>query len=101
MNWRKPVFMAPSFEDFTSQHDLEDKARNGLAAMKKVAARAGGSALLLMSYNAGATLSLSEDPALIFLRFVGKNSTIEQWRYLYRLDVPPDPNPVPIPPCTR
>ena len=99
--WRKPVFMAPSFEDFTSQHDLEDKARNGLAAMKKVAARAGGSALLLMSYNAGATLSLSDDPALTFLRFIGKDSIAEQWRYLYRLDVPPDPNPVPIPACTR
>ena len=101
VRWRNPVFMAPSHEDFTSQHDLEDKARNSLAAMKKVAARAGGSALLLMSYNAGATLSLSEDPALTFLRFIGKDSIAEQWRYLYRLDVPPDPNPVPIPPCTR
>ncbi len=101
VRWRKPVFMAPSFEDFTSQHDLEDKARNGLAAMKKVAARAGGSALLLMTYTAGATLSLSDDPALTFLRFIGKDAIVEEWRYLYRLDVPPDPNPVPIPACTR
>ena len=99
VRWRKPIFMAPSNQEFNAQNDLEDKARKSLAAMKKVAARAGGSALLLMSYNAGATLSLSEDAALTFLRFIGKNSTIEQWRFLYRIDVPPDPNPTPIPPC--
>ena len=101
VRWRKPVFMAPSDKDFNTQNELEDKARKSLANMKKAAARAGGHALLLMTYNAGATLSLIDEPDLRFLRFIGKDAIDEQWRYLYRLDVPPDPNPTPIPPCTR
>jgi hypothetical protein len=101
VRWRKPVFMGPSKQDFDTQGDLEDKARIGLADMKKAAARAGGRALLVLSYTTGATLSLIEDPSLTFLRFIGKDAIDEQWRYLYALDVPPDPNPTPIPACTR
>lgn len=100
VRWHKPVFMAPSLKDFTSQADLEEKARSSLAQMKKAAARAGGRALILLSYNAGATLSLIEDPELTFLRFIGKDAIDEQWRYLYSLDVPPDPYAVPIPACS-
>jgi len=100
VRWRRPIFMAPSNRDFTAQSALEDKARKRLAEMKKVTARSGGSALLLLSSNVGATLSLIDDPALTFLRFIGRESAEDEWRYLYALDVPPDPDPAPIPPCT-
>jgi len=101
VRWRKPIFMPPKWEDFTPQHVLEEEARQGLEAMKQVAARAGGHALLLLDATVGAKLSSLDDPALGFLRFIGKNSNYDEWRYLYRLNVPPGPDPAPISPCIR
>ena len=101
VRWRRPVFMPPPFKDFEAQEALEDRASRGLGELKKVAARAGGRALLLLDQQVGETIATLDDPALKLLRFIGKDSFVDQMRYLYRLDVPPDPDPAPIPPCTR
>ncbi len=101
VRWRRPVFMPPPFKEFVAQRDMENAARRGLDAMKVVAAHAGGHALLFFDPQVGETISTLEDPALTFLRFIGKDSPYEQRRYLYRLDVPPDPKPAPIPTCAR
>ena len=45
---------------------------------------------------------IADDPALRYEGYFhvgGPRSLMD--RYLYRLDVPPDPNPTPIPPCIR
>ena len=101
VRWRKPIFMAPTGQEFTPQHAYEEYARRGLDEMKKVAARAGGRALLLLDLRVGGILSTIDDPALTFLRYITTASKSRQGSYLYRLDVPPDPNPVPIPACVH
>jgi len=93
--------MAPTGREFSPQHVYEEYARRGLDEMKKVAARAGGRALLLLNLRVGGILSTIDDPALTFLRYITTASKSRQGSYLYRLDVPPDPDATPIPPCTR
>jgi len=100
VRWRRQFFMPPP-PDQMSDANLQAITRNDLADMKAVAARAGGRALLLLDDRVNAFIAEIDDPALTYLRAIGKSSAATQWRYLYRLDVPPDPNPTPIPPCIR
>ena len=71
--------------------------------MKAAAARAGGKALLIFGDRQSIEFHLiADDPALRFERFFHVGGPLGRMdRYLYRLDVPPDPNPAPIPPCIR
>ena len=101
IRWRKPKFLKSPITKPDGERDLVAESRDGLEELKTVAARTGGRLLLLLDSKVAETVSEIEDPALHFLRFIGKDTFSGQWRYLYRLDVPPDPNPVPIPPCTR
>jgi len=101
IRWRRPKVWKSPITNSDGERDMLAESQDGLEELKKEAARTGGRILLLMDGQVAETVSEIEDPALTFLRFIGKNTISGQWRYLYRLDVPPDPNPVPIPPCTR
>jgi len=103
VQWKGPAFMAPG-EFLTPINDATDAAtRQSLNVMKAAATRAGGRALVILGDDPSVTFHLvADDPALRFDRFFhvgGPRGFMD--RYLYRLDVPPDPNPVPIPPCIR
>jgi len=103
VQWRGPPFM-PSGQFVMPINDAtEAAAREALEIMKAAAARAGGRALLIFGDDPSFTFHLVADqPFLRFDRFFhvgGPRSLMD--RYLYRLDVPADPNPVPIPPCMR
>ena len=100
VRWRRNVFMPPP-PDEASLAELQEISRKGLADLKSVAARAGGRALLMLDFRVSVSLTTIDDPALSFVRIIGTRSPEMQRRYLYRLDVPPDPHPVPIPPCIR
>ena len=101
VRWRSPVFMTRGWRQEGSGGPGSDVPHNGLEEMKLMAARAGGRALLVMDSEIGAWFVSMNDPALTFLQFLGTDTPYDSKRYLYRLDVPPDPNPTPIPPCTR
>ena len=100
VRWRRNVFMPPP-PDEASLAEPQEISRKGLADLKSVAARAGGRALLMLDFRVSVSLTTIDDPALSFVRIIGTRSPEMQRRYLYRLDVPPDPHPVPIPPCIR
>ena len=103
VQWKGPVFMAPEASTQKTPEDVAEAMGQALAVMKIAAARAGGRALLIFGDKPADDFHLiAGDPALRFDSFfhVGRpNGRMD--RYLYRLDVPPDPNPVPIPPCIR
>ena len=100
VRWRRPIFMGASWIALDPERRKSDLAGAALAAMKEAAARAGGQALLLLDDEVGALMAQIDDPALTQLRFFAQGASQRQWRHLYRLDVPPDPDPAPIPPCT-
>ena len=103
VQWKGPAFMA-SGQFVTPITDATEAAtRQSLDVMKAAAARAGGRALVILGDDPSVTFHLvADDPALRFDRFFhvgGPRGLMD--RYLYRLDVPPAPHPVPIPPCIR
>ena len=101
VRWRRPIFMGASWIALDPERRKGDLAGGALAAMKAAAARGGGQALLLLDDEVGALMAGIDDPALSHLRFFVQGASQRQWRSIFALDVPPDPNPVPIPPCTR
>ena len=101
VRWRRPKFPDKPILGPDGQSDLIAETRRSLNDLKKVAARTGGRLLLLLDFYVAGLVADADDPDLTFLRFVGKDTVKGSWRYLYRLDVPPDPDPTPIPPCAR
>ena len=101
IRWRHPKFPQPPITGPDGSNDLIDDTRRSLEDLRKVAARTGGRMLLALDYHMAGFVADVDDPTLTFLRFIGKDTNKGQWRYLYRLDVPPDPNPVPIPACVH
>ena len=101
VRWRRPIFMGPSWIALDPERRKGDLAGSALAAMKAAAARAGGQALLLLDDEVGDLMAGIDDPALTQLRFFAQGASRRQWRHIFALDVPPDPNSVPIPPCIR
>ena len=102
IRWRRPIFMGPSWIALDPDRRKVDLIGSGLDELKGVAARAGGQALLIFD-DADLVELISErkDPALTLLREIKAGESDRLYRALYRLDVPPDPNPAPIPPCTN
>ena len=101
VRWRRPIFMGASWIALDPERRKGDLAGGALAAMKAAAARGGGQALLLLDDEVGALMAGIDDPALSHLRFFVQGASQRQWRSIFALDVPPDPKPVPLPPCTR
>ena len=101
VRWRRPTFMGASWIALDPERRKGDLAGSALAAFKAAAARAGGQALLLLDDEVGALMAQINDQALTQLPLFAEGASQKQWRYIFALDVPPDPNPVPIPPCTR
>jgi hypothetical protein len=102
IRWRRPIFMGPSWIALDPERRKVDLIVAALDELKAVAARAGGQALLLFD-DADLVELISErkDPALTLLREIKIGKYERLFRAIYRLDVPPDPNPTPIPPCVR
>ena len=101
VRWRRPIFMGASWIALDPERRKGDLAGSALAAMKAAAARGGGQALLLLDDEVGALMAGIDDPALTQLRFFAQGASRRQWRHIFALDVPADPNPAPIPPCIR
>jgi hypothetical protein len=102
VQWKGPVFMPGEWQDPPITPESEARMRQGLDTMKAAAARAGGKALLIFGGQSIEFHLIADDPALRFERFFHVGGPLGRMdRYLYRLDVPPDPNPAPIPPCIR
>ena len=101
IRWRRPKFPQAPITGPDGSYDLIAETRRSLDDLKKVAAQTGGRLLLLLDSHVAELVADADDPTLTFLRFIGKDTISGQWRYLYRLDVHPDPNPAPIPACTR
>ena len=102
VRWRSPIFLSRSWIARDPDRRAKDPIGSALTEMKEVAARAGGRALLLFDDPEVADLmSKLNDPALSLLRIVMPEGSERLYRSVYRLDVPPDPNPTPIPPCIR
>ncbi len=100
IRWRRPKFPDLPILRPNEQIGLVAEPRQSLAALKMIAAQTGGRVFMLLDHRAAAAFSQIEEPAISFLRFLGKDAMSHQWRYLYRLDVPPDANPTPIPACS-
>ena len=102
IRWRRPIFMGPSWIALDPDRRKVDLIGSALDELKAVAARAGGQALLIFD-DADLVELISErkDPALTLLREIKAGESDRLFRALYRLDVPPDTNPTPIPPCTN
>ena len=104
VQWKGPVFMVPDTQSLTVAAQTLAEKRKALDILKTVAARAGGKALVILDRVAGDSLHwIADDPALHYDRYlqIGGPTSHSGDRYLYRIDVPPDPNPAPIPPCIR
>ena len=103
VQWKGPLFRIRNLDPFAMDAQTMAEQRKALDALKAAAGRAGGKALLILDEIVGDSFHLlADDPALRFERYFfigGRRITLD--RYLYRLDVPPDPNPTPIPPCIR
>jgi hypothetical protein len=101
VQWKGPVFRIRKEDEFPIDGKIMAEKRKALEIMKAAAARAGGKALLILDENAEESFHwIADDPALSYDRYIsigGLRITMD--RHLYRLDVPPDPNPAPIPPC--
>ena len=101
IHWRFPIFLSYQWVAIDPVQRETHKYEIGLAELKKVAARAGGHALLLLSSseNEEGLVSLN-DPDLKFLSRVKLGEAEDrQIRSLYRLDVTADEKPMPIPLC--
>ena len=101
IRWRMPkVANAPTRGPMGNENRI-GVTTESIAELKKVAARTGGRLFLLLDFWASATLQEIDDPSVSYVAFVGRRNPKHQWRYIFRLDVPSDPDPAPIPPCTR
>ena len=101
IRWRRQKGGDQPISNSNGERDLIALTQRSLDELKKAAAQTGGRLLLLLDYYVAEHVAQTGDLTLTFLRFIGKDTVSGNWRYLYRLDVPPDPNPVAIPACTR
>jgi hypothetical protein len=102
IRWRRPIFMSSSWIALDPERRKVDLIGAALDELKAVAARAGGQALLLFDEaDLVELVAERKDPALTLLRDIKIGKYERLFRAVYRLDVPPDPNPTPIPPCIR
>ena len=103
VQWKGPVFRIPNKEAFAMDEKTMAKKLKALEILKAAAARAGGKALLILDEIVVDSFHwIADDPALSYERYIFTGGRrITMGRYLYRLDVPPDPNPTPIPSCTN
>ena len=100
IRWRRPIFMSSSWIALDPDRRKVDLIGAALDELKAVAARAGGEALLIFDEaDLVELISERKDPALTLLREIKIGKYERLFRAIYRLDVPPDPNPTPIPPC--